>query len=143
MTGDNLGTDRLSRIIDLDLFTNYIDSYKIYRARYGGEFNFDNDYTARRYFGVIHNHLILYYERCSNTEFKQLLSKLIEDDAMNSWVERVQGQNQIEEDIKAAFRNYDVDALFCIYSKISKENAHIRRIAKQAISSLKRRGKNI
>ena len=142
MVGNNKDIERLSRVINESLFMNYIDSYKKYRDHYGAEYNFDNDYTARRYFGVIHEHLILYYERCSSTEFKHLVSMLICDDALNSWVERIQSKNQIEEDIKEAFRNSDVNALFDIYAKISKENMHLEtqiHIAKQAVSRLKRR----
>ena len=142
---NNTDTQRLSRVIDSDLFLNYIDSYRKYRNHYGTEFDFDNDYTARRYFSVIHEHLVLYYERCSSADFKHLLSKLICDDAMNGWVERIHIQNKNEEQIKNAFKNSDENALFEVYTKISEDNRHKEShsfFVKRVISGLKRRIKN-
>ena len=142
LIGDYQGTSHLSRLVDSDLFLNYIDSYYRYRDHFGSEFNFDNDYTARRYFGVIHEQLIIFFDKSDETEFKELLSKLIHDEAMNSWINRIQGQNEIENRIKKAFMNHDENALYQIYEESAKMNKHKTpkiSIIKRVINGLKRR----
>ena len=146
LIGDYPGTNHLSRQIDKNLFLNYIDSYYWYREHFGSEFDFDNDYTARRYFGVIHEQLVIYFSRCNKKEFLNLLSDLLHDNAMNNWIDRIQIQSEDERNIKKAFKDQDEHALYQIYATVSSKKGFINpRIdtASRIFRGLKRRIKRL
>ncbi len=123
--------DHLSSHVDAALFFTYISGYEKNVKQFGSEYDYNNYYTPRHFFDVVHALLIKYYKKNDATSFHELLQKLFDNETMNDWVQRITPRSQNEELLVSSFLNRDSLSLIRIYQELStqQEEIHAPRIS--------------
>ena len=112
-------SDHLSSRIDSQLFFTYIEGYDRNVEQFGKEYSFANDYTPRHYFDVISSLIRTYSEKADEEAYNDLLTKLIRNETMREWADRITPRNLCEKQIADAFRENDVALLVQGYKGLS------------------------
>lgn len=107
----------LSNNITPNLIFIFIDSYRKYVSQFGRRYNFDNDFTNRRYFDEINRLLLILYENQKEETFRNLIHEMISISEIRDWVEKIEAKNYIEKRIKKAVATSNEDEWANTYKK--------------------------
>ena len=136
-TCDYPDIEHLSKYVDTDLFFSYIAGYEKNVAKFGTQYNFQNAYTARHFFEVVHGLLISYYKQCDRAAYHDLLQKLLDNKTMQEWVYGIVPISPQETVIISAFQKNDCLILEKLYQELANKPVEV----KQSTVSLKERVK--
>lgn len=142
-TCEYTGLDHLSGHIDEELFFNHIASYEKNAEQFGDEFDFNNDYTPRRYFSVIQGLLLTFHKNNDEAAFAELLGKLVENETYRAWVERIAPVDANESAIVSAVKSKDIDSLIQIYQELSSKQEERQQDPEGILQTLKRIAKKL
>ena len=129
VTCDYPDIDHLSKHVDSELFFSYIAGYEKNVAQFKTEYNFNNDYTQRHFFDVVHRTLISYCHKCDESAYHDLLRKLLENATMREWVYGIVPSNPYEMKIVSAFQNNNCKSLAQIYQELANQPVEVKHAA--------------
>lgn len=139
--------DHLSSHVDGTVILQYIDGYKNNLRQFGDRYDFNNDYTPRRYFDVINEHLTQLILNTSEVEFKVLLNQFVNEPVMQGWAKTITPNNKLEKDVKKLYRSKDIDKLYLVYQKTANRNNDLNILSKtnpkRIINRIRRQIKSI
>ena len=138
-----IGTpNSLSSKYTVDYFNIILDNYRLYKALFIKEYNFETQYVYDYWSNAIHKMVFRALEQDSNFEKnRSFIDKALLSDEMQKWVKNSSKNTRFLKNISNAILRQDLDKVYCFYQKEYKKRKStnlVKRI-KELLVKVKRK----